>query len=262
MKTIRISTYFHFGQIFRFLANVNVPLPLKGEKKVLWNIKQLLKYIDEFGLSVSKRASDKLGKLKLEWQKFPKDHILNDVELKQLRTLLVKLEPTIIAETGGKFAYIVSEKRMDTNKLLNDTPSLFRKDVFNLLPDIAQFDFRQAGKCVAFEFHTAGAFHLLRGTEAVLRFFYCKIVKRKRVSPPNWGPIVSHLGRRRDPPPKELLQNLDNLRDSFRNPTQHPEKIYDTDEVQDLFGLCVDIVNRMILYLADKKLYKASQGSS
>ena len=42
-----------------------------------------------------------------------------------------------------------------------------------------------------------------------------------------------------------LLNNLDNIRQSFRNPTQHPEKIYDIQEVQDLWSLCVDVVNRM-----------------
>jgi len=39
--------------------------------------------------------------------------------------------------------------------------------------------------------------------------------------------------------------HLDHIRRSFRNPTQHPDKIYDIQEAQDLFGLCVDAVNRM-----------------
>jgi len=42
---------------------------------------------------------------------------------------------------------------------------------------------------------------------------------------------------------------LDNIRRSFRNPTQHPDKIYDIQEVQDLFGLCIDAINRMITLL-------------
>lgn len=64
-----------------------------------------------------------------------------------------------------------------------------------------------------------------------------------------WGPMVTHLKKRKAKPipPATLLNNLDNIRVSFRNPTQHPEKIYDIQEVQDLFGLCVDVVNRMCL---------------
>jgi len=49
-------------------------------------------------------------------------------------------------------------------------------------------------------------------------------------------------GRRPDP---LILDHLDHIRRSFRNPTQHPDKIYDIQEAQDLFGLCVDAVNRM-----------------
>jgi hypothetical protein len=32
---------------------------------------------------------------------------------------------------------------------------------------------------------------------------------------------------------------------SFRNPTQHPVKVYGIDDVQDRFELCVDVVRRM-----------------
>ncbi len=62
-----------------------------------------------------------------------------------------------------------------------------------------------------------------------------------------WGPmIISLRKRKKSRPPDVLLNNLDNIRVSFRNPTQHPEKIYDIQEAQDLFGLCVDVVSRMI----------------
>lgn len=84
--------------------------------------------------------------------------------------------------------------------------------------------------------------------------FYHSIVKRKRMTIPLWGPTVDALKKRRNPPPVELLNNLDNIRRSFRNPTQHPEKIYDIQEVQDLFALCVDAIDRMIRHLKEKKL--------
>lgn len=47
-------------------------------------------------------------------------------------------------------------------------------------------------------------------------------------------------------PPRELLDALDRIRENFRNPTNHPDKIYDIEEVQDLFGLCLDVINRMV----------------
>jgi hypothetical protein len=121
--------------------------------------------------------------------------------------------------------------------------------VFKELPEVAQYDFLQAGRCIAFELPTAAAFPLMRGTEDVLRWFYCSVVKRERVSPLRWGPMTSHLGGRRSPPPDVLLANLDNLRRSFRNPTQHPDKIYDIEEAQDLLALSIDVVSRMVKFV-------------
>ena len=51
-----------------------------------------------------------------------------------------------------------------------------------------------------------------------------------------WGPMVDSLRKRKTRVSKPLLDNLDNIRYSFRNPTQHPEKTYDIEEVQDLFN--------------------------
>jgi hypothetical protein len=53
--------------------------------------------------------------------------------------------------------------------------------------------------------------------------------------------------------PKILLNQLDHMRDGFRNPTAHPEKIFDIDEAQDLLSICIDAANRMILGLDKNK---------
>jgi hypothetical protein len=54
------------------------------------------------------------------------------------------------------------------------------------------------------------------------------------------------MRNRGKPPAGPLLNNLDNIREHYRNPTQHPDKVYDINEVQDLFGLCIDAINRMV----------------
>jgi len=61
-----------------------------------------------------------------------------------------------------------------------------------------------------------------------------------------WGNMVADLRKRRAARGYEVLLNhLDNIRSSFRNPTAHPEKFFDIQEAQDLWSLCVDAVNRM-----------------
>jgi hypothetical protein len=144
-------------------------------------------------------------------------------------------------------AFTPTPKRLDLTRLLSDVSSLFAPDVFNALPSGARYDFSEAGKCIAFERATAAAFHILRATEDVLRFYYNGMVRHRRITSLMWGPIVIDLRKRTLTKQYEPLNNhLDNIRVSFRNPTQHPEAIYDVHEVQDLWAVCVDVVNRMI----------------
>lgn len=248
MQSKPILRYIVFGTELRYLQDAKAGWSVHGKDVILENIDRFFDHLQEFELPVTQRAARELHKFRNELEKSGSDRRLTAYEASTLSGIMNDVRKTLFAEAKGNVAFIVTDKRIDVNKLLSDVPALMAPDVFNSLPDIAQYDFIEAGKCIAFEFPTSAAFHLLRGTEAVLRHFYCSIVKRGRVEP-LWGPIVEHLRRRKTPPPAPLLDNLDNIRRSFRNPTQHPDKIYDIQEVQDLFALCIDVVNRMIALL-------------
>ena len=61
-----------------------------------------------------------------------------------------------------------------------------------------------------------------------------------------WFAMVEELRKKRKTKAHvPLYDHLDHIRVNFRNPTQHPDKTYDIDEVQDLWSLGVDVVNRM-----------------
>jgi hypothetical protein len=172
-------------------------------------------------------------------------------EAAELQEIGELIKATMLAESEGIYTFIAKDKRFAVSKLLNDVPGLMSPGTYMSLPEIAKLDFREAGRCIAFESCTAAAFHLMRGTEDTLRWFYCELVKRNRVHL-MWGPMVSHLRKRRTPPPAVLLDNLNSLRVNFRNPTQHPEKVYDIEEVQDLMFLSLDAVNRMVRFIQGK----------
>jgi len=250
MESRSISDYVVLGGVLRYLLHAQQGWPVHPENYVLPNIKMLLGLLEKFELTVSQRAAWQLVQLRDELAESASDAKLTAEQASRLTEIMNTVEKTLLAETGGKVAFIVVDKRYDVNKLLSDVPALLAPGVFHSLPDIAQYDLMEAGKCIAFERPTAAAFHLLRGTEAMLRLLYCATVKKERVKPLCWGPMVESLRKRKTkPPPAALLDNLDNIRRSFRNPTQHPEKIYDIQEVQDLFGLCVDALDRMVSFL-------------
>jgi hypothetical protein len=238
-----------------------------GEGRIAEAIADLATKLDEANLRVSTRLFESTESLAQKWEEeakkwaaenpdgnpeeWKKERLLTKDEAESLSKNASNLEQTVWAEAKGQVSFITREKRYDINRLLDDVGSLMAKGVFDGLPDLAQSDFASAGRCIAFELPTAAAFHLMRGTEATLRDFYCGIVKRDRVNPQMWGPMTAHLRKRRDMPPEVLMNNLDNIRRSFRNPTQHPEKVYDVDEAQDLMSLSIDVVTRMQRHLQE-----------
>lgn len=248
MQSKSINKYIFFGTSLRYFQDIQMGSPIHGNGYILENFERLFSMIKELNLVVVDRSMPAinlariLGDLSLKEQGYrltQEDAISISQYANQLRTV-------IDAETAGHYAFIVTDKKIDTTKLLQNVGSLFNEGAFDALNSLARYDFMEAGKCIAFERPTAAAFHMLRGTESVLRDFYSNCIKKNRVKDLLWHPMIESLRKKpRNKPPKELLDNLDNIRFNFRNPTQHPEKIYDISEVQDLFWLCVDAVNRM-----------------
>lgn len=247
-----IGGYFLFGTCVRFLQDARKGQFIHGNGYMIDNLQHLFNHLDELNLQVTQRASHNLKELMTELQASEQTSLLTDVQATKLGGFVNDLRKTLEAELGGFEAYVVTPKRLDVTKLLDTVYDLFAPDVYWLLPEIAMHDFAEAGKCIAFECPTAAAFHILRATESVLRDYYCRMIKKSRCDL-MWGPIILDLRKRRKTQHKKvLLNNLDNIRLSFRNPTQHPEKIYDIQEVQDVWGLCVDVVNRMLKDLEEE----------
>lgn len=253
MKKQPIAGYYWFGTNVRYLQDATVGTPIKGRGNILENIDRLLANLNALGLQVTRRASayHDLVAFREELEKVTdKDAELSADQSSKLSELMTDIRKTLEAELLGHEAFIVTPKILDTKKLLDNVDSLLAPNIFSALPELTQYDLIEAGKCIAFERPTAAAFHLLRGTEAVLRLFYCTLVCRKRVSPLLWGNMVNDLrNRQKTKKHGTLYNNLDSIRLSYRNPTQHPEKIYDIHEVQDLWPLCVEVINRMIRIL-------------
>ena len=242
-----------FGTALRYLQDATSRYLLKKGSPgwgTVENLRSFLEHLDELGLTVTKRAAYKLEKFKSELEG-DTDELLSMEKAAELQKIMHELRPTLVAESSGMIAYIISERRFRIDHLMSNTESLFAKSVFNKLPSIARGDFSESSKCLAFERPTAAAFHMLRATEAVLRHYYCEKIKRKR-SPLMWGAMIVSMRTMPKRFPKVIINQLDHIRDGFRNPTSHPEMVYDIEGAEDLLSICIDASNRMIQDL-DKK---------
>jgi hypothetical protein len=250
MEKSQLIKYFYLGTVVRYLQDAKEGVPIFGYGRIAENIEAFFIHLGNIGLPVTTRT-DAFSELKAFGSQFQtlkkeEDPKLSSSQAKQLSEILTRARETLVAEVMGISVFLVTPKRIDVNKLLDDVPGLFSPNIFQHLPEIAQFDFYESGRCMAFERGTAAAFHMLRGTEAVIRNFYKMEIRQKRIKSLLWGDITADLRKRAKTKKYDaLLNNLDNIRITYRNPTQHPDAKYDIQEAQDLWGLCVEVVNRM-----------------
>jgi hypothetical protein len=263
MEKRSTAAYVWIGTAVRYLQDSREHARIFGRARLEGNIDDLLVSLERAEFFVSLRLAAPLAEMVEGWRAEFEEHdgdeewaesrrLTTDEATRLLRTAGT-LRDAVVAEAAGQVAYVASDGRYLVAKLLEDIGALMGQGVYEKLPDLAKFDFEEAGKAIAFDLPTAAAFHLLRGTEAVLRDFYMKVVKRDRIPEPRmWAAIVADLRKRRSAPPAMLLNNLDSLRAHYRNPTQHPEKTYDLDEAQDLLALAFDAVGRMVRHIESK----------
>lgn len=265
MENRSVDGYVYMGTAVRYLMDAGTNYRVHGVSRVVENIGELRDLLTLYEFHVTNRVAQDLYDFRDEMLAELSAHA-DDPDWEASRTLsadesgrlslqATTLRATMMAEAEGKVAFIASDKRYSVSRLMSGIGSLFATDVFDGLPDLAKFDFEEGGKALAYDLNTAAAFHFLRGTEAVLRDFYTRVVRQQRIARPwLWYPMVQHMRGKRNAPSDLVLDNLDSLRVHFRNPTQHPDKTYDEAEAQDLLSLAIDAINRMAKHLADKHL--------
>jgi hypothetical protein len=239
----------YLGTALRYLQDVQTNWGPNWAWGPVVNFDLFKEHCDRLGLRVTALAADQcLGEVIERLRAADEAYTLTDADAREFRDRMGEVRVTLQAEATASVIYRTSERRYDATKLLAEVHKLFGEGVFDGLSDIAKYDFREAGRALAFGLPTAVAFHLLRGTEEVLRAYYRSWIVRGRMRVLLWGTMVPALGalQGRRTPDVTCLNHLDNIRVAFRNPTDHPEKIYDIGEAEDLFGLCIEVVNRVV----------------
>jgi hypothetical protein len=164
---------------------------------------------------------------------------------------LKSFETVMAAELQTLDSYFVSKKGIySTADLIERTEEAISESLRPRLPSQAILDFREAGKCLAFDVFTAAGFHVLRATDAVLRSYYAKFVgKPPSEKQRNWGAFLRVLGKCNPGPNPKTMSMVDQIRDLHRNPIIHPEDNLNGDEALVLFDLCKAAIIAMAMEL-------------
>lgn len=248
-----LHEYFGVGARLIYLRHAQQRLPIHGEGYVKNVLKLFFKDLEKFPFTTTRVASQKLREFYKSIKNKPINYSLTDSEAKELAKIATELTPIFEAESKHINTVVLIEKRYEIGKLMGNVAGLMAKGIFEALPEVAQKDMQEAGKCLALHRATAAAFHTLRATESMIKKTYLHYIRRNRLKKPMWFGMVEALRKKsRNKPSGELLDQLDIIRENYRNPTQHPEKIYDIEEAQDLFGNCVSALNLMTKSIKSK----------
>ena len=240
--------YVHIGLNLRMLRGATKSYKAQNYKKEWTTLKANLQKL-KFPVSSAWLTGTSATAFEKELMAFDDESQLEDLAPKVTK-VAVDLETVVFAEALTKSVYVLADRRFQTSYLLSQPEKLLKDGAYGKLEPIAQADIASACRCILFGEATAAAFHILRATEAVLKSYYMLHRKTKRLDKPMWGPMTDQLrAKKRDKPPANLLESLDLVRKAYRNPTQHPEAVYEIDNAQDLMGVCLDLIGKMAVEL-------------
>lgn len=237
--------YIHIGLCLRLLRNVvatdKPPLATKTIDLLVANLQK-----GNFEVSLAAMKSVSFGDMHKALKGADTEKPLGDSLSSDVSSEFSTLENIVFAEAITKKIYVLPSRRFNTEYLLSSPEKLLKGGSFTKLEEIAKLDFASSCRCILFGEATAAAFHILRATESVLKSYYFHHRRQKRLPKPMWGPMLDQLrAKTRNRPSEPLLASLDLIRSAYRNPTQHPEAIYEIDSAQDLFGVCLDVIGKM-----------------
>lgn len=255
MKITNPISFLTLGGRMRYLMGRSNQDLVFGDGFILDNLNEFKKDLSELGFTVSKNLYN-FKVLPIEKELLEIETLYNNKESegriieKQANDLthaIAEMENTVLAEAQTRIIATPIPRRFILNHLLENHGEILGKGVYDLLTAQAQYDINQACKCIAFECPTAAAFHILRAIEECVRILFRAYFPRGDSGRAR-GCLTSELKNKpKNPKPDDtLMAHLDHLRVRFRNPTDHPEKIYEIEEAEDLIHLAVDIINRCI----------------
>lgn len=155
-----------------------------------------------------------------------------------------EFETVLAAELQDTDTYFISKKGIYvTSDLIDAADMALDEDVRSVISPEAIVDFKESGKCLAFDLATAAGFHAMRATENVLRQYHALIVNPLAGTKCDWGQCIVEL--RKAGADTKTLGVVDQIRDLHRNPLMHPEAFLTVQDALRLFDIAKSAISAM-----------------
>jgi hypothetical protein len=170
------------------------------------------------------------------------------LKARMIYTAIENFETVLRADVPRMTVFSAEQKGIyQTERLIDNTDESFPESIRKRLPSQAKTDIVLAGKCLAFDVHTASAFHMWRALEIVIGAYYISITGRTFDDDKiqrNWGAYIKALtGVKAD---IGIIGNLDHIRSAYRNPVMHPNVNVTQDEAFSLLGIGISAITQVM----------------
>lgn len=135
---------------------------------------------------------------------------------------------------------------LSTDRLLDGAHKGYAPAVSAILEQICRDEIDESGRCLAHERATASGFHILRAVELTVRQYLLSIPDfiMPALNRQNWGEYIKLL--KDNGASRGAVDNLQNLKDNFRNPLMHPNDSLQLTESINLFCLSQGMIETLV----------------
>jgi len=256
MKRVNQHTFYQLGATVHPLTLIDQDANLNG---VAWELNKARAWLEflfsnqSYGLIVCRdKAQEVIAAIDAvvpkntgDIPKIDPQRQLTWWEAYRIRNSVAEFEVVFAAELPTMDTYIVSKKGIySTADLVERADMAFDDEAREHLSAEVLSDFKQAGRCLAFELATAAGFHTMRAVEAVLRNYW-RLVKNPPVDKkaPEMAVCINELRAAKES--EKLMDILDHARDLHRNTIMHPDVFLDLKDALRLFDVGKSAISAM-----------------
>jgi hypothetical protein len=190
----------------------------------------------------------------------PADGARAPYELGSIVTKVQQFQNVLIADLRITASFTVTKSGIfDVNQLVNCAHQALPDGVRNKLTKEALDEVDASGKCLAFSLPTASGFHAMRAVERVIKTYLSDFISVEEIARlKNWGQYLDALERRANgealpKPSQEAIALIRQIKDIYRNPVIHPDRVLSSDEAMALFHSTMAAIGRIATELSKKE---------
>lgn len=256
-----LSEYFTLGKWLWAIRDCRVN-SIFTKKYFIGGINIVYDYCDKAWFQVSKWMLEKSFNPIIESINDMDDSFqLNENILNSIREEMKKCDEILDIESNSKIVYELYSPTENVNNLIDEPEKII--DWYSKFNDIERLSRSEWCKSLIYLLPTATVFYLMRVIES-LTYRYCALFWVKQIIHPDDKPsyvewmwdILQRLiteyknntlkRKTKSLYKQERVEELISIKKLYRNPTNHPNKIYTQEEANDLFSRSKSIINWLL----------------